>query len=147
MDANEVVVHRKHSHRMRVVFFEKDAFIEDFLSWSLKEFGVVQMPTTKPEKFYESLTVQLHDIMRPAGRVIEVQMRERLPTSTESEDLNAILAAAVGGALDDRVEAGNVAATSKYADALYRHSSKTIASTPLNFFRSSQGMGPLVELG
>jgi hypothetical protein len=85
--------------------------------------------------------------VRPAGRVIEVQMRECLPTSTESEDPNAILAAAVGGALDDRVEAGNVAATSEYADALYRHSSKTIASSAPNFFGSSQGMGPLVELG
>ena len=74
------------------------------------------------------LTVQLHDIMRPAGRVIEVQMRECLPTSTEPEDLNAILAAPIGGALDDGVETGDVAATSKYADALYRHNSKTIAS-------------------
>ena len=107
----------------------------------------VQHGSAAPVDRARVLTVQLHDIMRPAGRVIEVQMRECLPTSTESEDLNAILAAAVGGALDDRVEAGNVAATSKYADALYRHSSKTIASSAPNFFGSSQGMGPLVELG
>src|SRR4029077_11307622 len=95
----------------------------------------VQHGSPAPGDRASVLTVQLHDIMRPAGRVIEVQMRECLPTSTESEDLNAILAAAVGGALDDRVEAGNVAATSKYADALYRHSSKTIASSAPQLFR------------
>jgi hypothetical protein len=64
-------------------------------------------------------------------------MRKCLPTPTEPEDLNAILAAPVSGALDDRVEARNVAAASKNADALYRHSSKTITSGAPDFFGSS----------
>jgi hypothetical protein len=48
-------------------------------------------------------------------------VRERLPSATETEDLDIILAAAVGNALDDRVEAGNIAAPSENADALFRH--------------------------
>src|SRR5580700_3578171 len=66
----------------------------------------VQHGSPAPVDRARVLTVQLHDIMRPAGRVIEVQMRECLPTSTESEDLNAILAAAVGGALMTELRPG-----------------------------------------
>jgi hypothetical protein len=48
-------------------------------------------------------------------------MRERLPAATETKDLDAVLAAAVGSAFDDGVEAGDIAATSKNTDALYSH--------------------------
>jgi hypothetical protein len=48
-------------------------------------------------------------------------MRERLPAATETKDLDVVLATAVGGAFDDGVEAWDIAATSKNADALYSH--------------------------
>jgi hypothetical protein len=56
-----------------------------------------------------------------AGRVLEVQVREGLPTTAETDDLDLVLTAALSHALDDRVEAGHVAAASEDADALFRH--------------------------
>jgi hypothetical protein len=34
-----------------------DAFLNDLVSWATKEFAFVQLPTTKPEKFYESSVI------------------------------------------------------------------------------------------
>ena len=48
-------------------------------------------------------------------------MREPLPAATETKDLDVVLVAAVGNALDDRVEARDIAATSENTDALFRH--------------------------
>jgi hypothetical protein len=58
---------------------------------------------------------------RLAGRILEVQVRECLPAATEPDDLDIVVAAAVGNGLYDRVEAGDVAATRENADALFRH--------------------------
>jgi hypothetical protein len=44
-----------------------DAFIEDLLSWCAREFGVVQMATAKPEKFYESSVVVKSETDLPAA--------------------------------------------------------------------------------
>ena len=81
----------------------------------------VQHGATAPVDGAGVLTVQRDDVVGPAGRVLEVQVRERLPAATEAEDLDVVLAAAVGNALDHRVETGDVAATSENADALLRH--------------------------
>jgi hypothetical protein len=59
--------------------------------------------------------------MRLAARILGVQMRERLPAATETKDLDVVFTAPVGSALDNRVEAGNIAATGENTDTLYRH--------------------------
>src|SRR5215470_7620758 len=66
-------------------------------------------------------TVQRDDVVGPAGRVREVEVGESLPPTPKTEHLDVVLAAAVGHALDDRVEAGDVAAARENADALSRH--------------------------
>jgi hypothetical protein len=48
-------------------------------------------------------------------------MRERLPAATETKNLDVVLAATVGSALDYGVEARNIATTSKNTDTLYSH--------------------------
>ena len=48
--------------------------------------------------------------MRPADRILDVQMRERLPAATETKNLDVVLAATVGSALDYGVEVRNIAA-------------------------------------
>ena len=67
------------------------------------------------------LAVERHDVAAPAGRILEVQVRERLPAATQTDDLDVVLAAAVGDGFYDRVEAGDVAAAGENADALFRH--------------------------
>src|SRR5918999_6239567 len=67
------------------------------------------------------LAIERDDVVRPAGGILKIHVREPLPATTEAEDLDVVLAAAIGNALDDRVEAGNVAPTSENADALFRH--------------------------
>jgi hypothetical protein len=47
--------------------------------------------------------------MRLTARVLDVQMRERLPATTETKNLDVVLAATVGSALDYGVEARNMA--------------------------------------
>ena len=64
---------------------------------------------------------QGHDVAALAVGIIKVQVRERLPAATQTDDLDIILAAAVGNGLDDRVEAGNVATACENADAFLRH--------------------------
>jgi hypothetical protein len=46
-------------------------------------------------------------------------VRQRLPAATQTDDLDIVLAAAVGDGFYDRVEARDVAATSEDADALF----------------------------
>jgi hypothetical protein len=48
-------------------------------------------------------------------------VRERFPAATKTNDLDVVLAAAVGNGLYDRVEARDVTATSEDADALFVH--------------------------
>src|SRR5260370_25180460 len=48
-------------------------------------------------------------------------MDKGLPTAAEPDDLDVVLTAAISHALDDRVEAGDVAAARENADALPRH--------------------------
>src|SRR5690606_11868287 len=67
------------------------------------------------------LAVQGHDIAAPACRVLEIEVCKSLPATTETDDLNAVLAAAVGYGLYDRVEASDITAASENADTLSRH--------------------------
>jgi hypothetical protein len=68
-----------------------------------------------------SAGVQHGDVMRPTARVLDVQMRERLPATTDTKNLDVVLAATVGSALDYGVEARNIAGTGKNTDTLYSH--------------------------
>jgi len=68
------------------------------------------------------LAVEGHDVAAHAGRVFEVQVRQRFPAATQTDDLDIVFAAAVGHRFDDRVEAWDVAATSEDADSLFHHS-------------------------
>ena len=67
------------------------------------------------------LAVQGDDVTALACRVIKVQVREALPAAPETNDFDIILAAAVGHGLDDRIQAGDVAATGENANALLCH--------------------------
>jgi len=53
-------------------------------------------------------------------------VRQRLPAATQTDDLDIVLAAAVGDGFYDRVEARDVAATSEDADALFHNSTPLI---------------------
>jgi hypothetical protein len=81
----------------------------------------VQHGPTAPVDGARVLTVQGKNVAAPAGRILEIQVREALPAATETDDLDIVLAAAVGDGFYDRVEAGDVAATRENADALLRH--------------------------
>ena len=63
---------------------------------------------------------QRDEIVRPAGRIIEIQVRQGLPAAAEAHDLDIILAAAIGHGLDDCIEAGDVATARENADAFSR---------------------------
>src|SRR5262249_7382963 len=67
------------------------------------------------------LTSKLNDVMRPAGRIIGVQMRKRFPTAAETWDFDIVLAATIRGALDNGIEPRDITATGKQTDALYSH--------------------------
>jgi hypothetical protein len=69
-----------------------DGFIDDFLSWTLKEFGVMQMPAVKPEKFYESSiivksTSDLAAALRPENDIAGI-LAEALKSAKISAPLN-----------------------------------------------------------
>src|SRR5882724_1745472 len=81
----------------------------------------VQHGAAAPVDGASVFTVQRHEVVRPAGRVLEVQVREGLPPTAETDDLDVVLTAAISHALDDRVEAGDVAAARENADAFSRH--------------------------
>ena len=53
----------------------------------------------------------------PAGRVVEVDVGEPLEALADADHLEAVLPAPVDHALDDRVEARDVAAAGEDADA------------------------------
>jgi hypothetical protein len=53
-------------------------------------------------------------------------VRQRLPAAAQPEDLDIVLAAAVGDGLYDRVEAWDVAPASEDADALFHNSTPLI---------------------
>src|SRR5260221_348769 len=67
------------------------------------------------------IAVENHDVPAPAVRVLEVQVRQRLPAATQADDLDIILAAAVGNGFYNRVEPWNIAAASEDADSLFCH--------------------------
>src|SRR5262249_28027299 len=72
------------------------------------------------------LTVERHHVAPLAVRILGVEVRQRLPAATETNDLDIVLAAAVGDGLYDRVEAWDVAATSEDADSLFHHGNPLI---------------------
>ncbi len=65
--------------------------------------------------------VQRDEVVRLAGWIVEIQVREGLPTTAETDDLDVVLTAAIGHGLDDCVEAGDVPAARENADAFSRH--------------------------
>src|SRR5262249_3040795 len=67
------------------------------------------------------LTSKLNDIMRPASRVIDVQMRKRFPAATETKDFDVVLAAAIRGTLNNGIEPRDITASGKHTDTLYSH--------------------------
>jgi integral membrane sensor domain MASE1 len=75
--------------------------IRRFSKWELLE-SVVDDARVFP--------VQRDEVVRLAGWIIEIQVREGLPTTAETDDLDVVLTAAIGHGLDDCVEAGDVAA-------------------------------------
>ena len=69
-----------------------DAFLEDFLSCAIKEFGVVQMTAAKPEKFYESSiivksTSDLPGSLRPENDITGV-LADAMKSAKISAPLN-----------------------------------------------------------
>src|SRR5262245_36322412 len=59
--------------------------------------------------------------MRPAGRVIDVEMRQRFPAATETNDFDVVLAATIRGTLDNGIKPRDITATGKQTDTLYSH--------------------------
>src|SRR5258708_6595552 len=80
----------------------------------------VQHSAAAPVDGARVFTIQRHEVVRPAGRVLEVQVCEGLPTPAETDGLDVVLTAAISHALDDCVEAGDVAAARENADAFSR---------------------------
>ena len=78
----------------------------------------VQHGAAAPVDGASVFTIQWQNVVEPARRVLEVQVREGLPSTAETNDLDVVLTAAISHALDDRVEAGDVAAALCNADAL-----------------------------
>ena len=68
------------------------------------------------------LAIQGHDVATTVVRILKIQVGQRLPAATQTDDLDIVFAAAVGHRFDDRVKARDVAATSEDADALIHHS-------------------------
>ena len=56
----------------------------------------MQHGPTAPVDGARVLTVQGKNVAAPAGRILEIQVREALPAATETDDLDIVLAAAVG---------------------------------------------------
>ncbi len=67
------------------------------------------------------LAVQGDDVAGQARRISDVELDERLPASAQPDDLDVVLAAAVGHALDDRVQARDITAAGEDADAPLCH--------------------------
>src|SRR4029453_19277123 len=89
-------------------------------------------------------TVERDEVVRFAGGVVEVQVREGLPTAAETDDLDVVLTAAIRNGLDDCVQAGNIAAACENADAFFRHarlprlaSRNNACVTPMAFRRQT----------
>src|SRR5262249_14069093 len=76
------------------------------------------------------LTVERHHVAPPAVRILGAEVRQRLPAATETDDLDIVLAAAVGDGFYDRVEAWDVAATREDADSLFRQNAPSTFTTP-----------------
>src|SRR5258708_4915133 len=67
------------------------------------------------------LLLERHDIVRPARRVLDIEMGERLPAAPQAEHLDAVVGRAISHALDDSVEARNVTAAGQNSNALTCH--------------------------
>src|SRR5262249_23891248 len=62
-------------------------------------------PPAAPVDGARVLTAERHHVAPPAVRLLGVEVRQRLPAATETDDLDIVLAAAVGDGFYDRVEA------------------------------------------
>src|SRR5215475_10141371 len=81
----------------------------------------VEYGTAVPVDCTRVLTSKLNDVMRAAGRVINVEMRKRFPAATEAKDFDVVLAAAIRGTLDDGIQPRDITAAGKDTDTLYSH--------------------------
>ena len=97
----------------------------------------VQHGTAAPVYGARVVTVQRDDVVGSAGRILEVHVREGLPTTAEADDLDVVLTAAICHALDDCVEAGNVAAARENADAFLARPIPSAIMHNVTFFTRS----------
>ena len=58
---------------------------------------------------------------RPAGRVINVEMRKRFPATTKAKDFDVVFTAAIRGALDNGIKPRDITTTGKQTDTLHSH--------------------------
>jgi hypothetical protein len=72
------------------------------------------------------LTVERHHVAPPVVQILGVEVRQRLPAATETDDLDVVLTTAVGDGFYDRVETRDVAATREDADSVFRHANPLI---------------------
>jgi hypothetical protein len=88
-----------------------------------------------------ALTVERNNVATPAGRIVKIQVRERFPATTKTDDLNIVFATAVGNRLDDCVEAWDIAPTGENANAFLRHhrplTSNAQIVAPITYFLST----------
>src|SRR5262249_39810482 len=66
------------------------------------------------------VAVERHDVARPAGRILGIEVRQRLPAAPQADHFDVVFARAVGDRLDDRIEPGDVAAAGANADSPFR---------------------------
>jgi hypothetical protein len=62
--------------------------------------------------------VQGQDVMLPAGRVIQIDVRQSFPASANADYFTSDFRAAIDHRFDYRVQSGDIAASSEYAYAL-----------------------------
>jgi hypothetical protein len=78
----------------------------------------VQHGATVPVDGASVVTVQRDKVVGRAGRILKVKVRESLPTTAETDDLDVALTTSISYGLDDRVEAWDVATACENANAL-----------------------------
>ena len=66
-------------------------------------------------------TVEGKNVVRAAGRVVQINVRQAFPPAPDADDLAARVAGSINHCLDDGIQAGNVAATGENPNAFCRH--------------------------
>jgi hypothetical protein len=66
-----------------------DEFIDDFLSWAIKEFGIIPLTAIKPEKFYESSIVVKSEVDLAATLKPQTEISNVLADAMKSAQITA----------------------------------------------------------